>query len=92
MRGEGVLFLYYADQAFNARDDGAVSGKSSHARDVDASELSLCGEGSLGRLLGGPPPWESSKTSKWTRETARPSGRCMHDRHACMLAPCALSL
>ena len=92
MHGEGVLFLHYIDQAFNASEDGVVSGKSLFVRDVDASERSLRGEGFLGWLPGGPPPWESSKAGKWTRETARPGGRSMHDMHACMPTACALSL
>ena len=93
-RGEGVLFLHYTDQAFNARDDGVVSGKSLCVRDVDASKRAFAVKAHWGGCQAGPRPgrvprWASGRA----RRRAQVADACMTDMHACTLhvpSPCSI--
>ena len=90
-RGGGVMFLHYTDQAFNAGDDGIVSGKSLCVRDIGASERTLRGEGFLGWLPGGPPTLGEFQDRQVDARDSAPRWQ-VHARHACMPTACALSL
>ena len=62
-RGGRVLFLHYTDQAFNARDGGAVSGRSLCVRDIDASERAFAVKAPWDSCQAGPPPGRVSGRS-----------------------------
>ena len=53
---EELCFLHYTDQAFNARVDGSVSGKSMCVRDIDASERALAVKAPWSVCQAGPRP------------------------------------
>ena len=89
-RGGSVLFLHYRDQAVNAGDDGPAPGKSTAC----LAYLRCSALPSLLRFAGwwpgGPPPWESSETTKRMQRSVRRLTR--HVACARVAATCGLSL
>ena len=94
MRCEGVLFLHYSDQAFNARDDGVVSGRFLCVRDFDASKRAFAVKASWGGCQAGPRPGRvPRRASGRARRRAQVADACMTGMHACSLhvpSPCSI--